>query len=65
MRAKFSIRSFNYFGASLFSTQKFRGHVTLATPPLLAFLRGHDGKQHDLLLKIFLHHKMVETNKKH
>jgi len=31
MRVKFQVRSFNSFGA--FSTQNFRGHVTLATPP--------------------------------
>ena len=40
MHVKFEVCSFNRFGAISILNQKFRGHVTLATPPFEKFFKG-------------------------
>jgi len=41
MPVKFEVRSFYRFALLAFNAQKFRDHVTLATPPFRKKLRGH------------------------
>ena len=43
IHVKFELRSFNRFELSAFNAQKFRGHVTLATPPFGKILRVISG----------------------
>ena len=41
MRVEFEVRSFNHLELLAFNGQKFRGHVSLATPPFRKILRDN------------------------